>query len=381
MLTVGLLTPRSTLYPNLSTDWLQSMKANLHRDGKEQELKFIYENIGFGIQEQEIYTRTEKLLLQDEADLVILFAEPGIGQLLAPLFNATGKLLLLVNFGANFPENWQPAPSVFTHSLNFCFQAGLTGQLAATQSGVETANVISYYDGGYRQCFSMLYSHQQHGGIPQYNYITSLRTAEFTLAPLTAYLEEHPEIRTLLCLFSGDQSERFLEEAVPAQEKMNLNLFGSPMLFDGQIVQGDQQKSAVVRGYIPWHASLDNEGNRSFLETLGKSGPVKANYFSLLGWETGLLIQLVLSHPETRNGAALAELIQKEKPVSPRGQLFADIYTQHSYTIPLLARRNSDFSVELEGTLTDVATDWTGFTHIKLGPGENSSWRNTYLCI
>jgi branched-chain amino acid transport system substrate-binding protein len=86
---------------------------------------------------------------------VIVFADESIQEMLEPLFTASNKILLMVNMGAGYPDNWQSAPTTITHSLNFCWHAALSGTLAA-KANKNVINAISYYDGGYRQCFSML---------------------------------------------------------------------------------------------------------------------------------------------------------------------------------------------------------------------------------
>lgn len=131
MLRIGLLLPCSTLFPSLGLDFNNGIKEFLKSYVINDDVSFIMDNIGFGINEQEVYTKAEKMLLQDDVDVLILFADSRIAELLQPLFTACHKILLVVNFGANFPENWTPAPTTITHSLNFCWHARLTGQLAA----------------------------------------------------------------------------------------------------------------------------------------------------------------------------------------------------------------------------------------------------------
>ncbi|MBK7432606.1 MAG: hypothetical protein IPI66_01085 [Chitinophagaceae bacterium] len=113
--------PRSTLFPSLGMELLNGIKLFLKEQGLSGSVQWITDNIGFGTNEADIYAKAEKMLLQEEADLVILCADTTITEMLQPLFTASDKILLAVNFGANFPENWTPAPTTVTHSLNFAF--------------------------------------------------------------------------------------------------------------------------------------------------------------------------------------------------------------------------------------------------------------------
>jgi branched-chain amino acid transport system substrate-binding protein len=380
MLKVGLLTPRSTLFPALSTEWLTGLKLFLKHRGMSEKISLSIDNIGFGINEQEIYSKAEKLVLQEDYDVVVLFADNHAADMLKPLFTAVGKLLLVVNFGANFPDSWEASPFVLYHSLNFCFHAGLTGKLAASGHSKEAINVLSYYDGGYRQCFCMLNSHQSHGGIPVLNHITQLRLNEFTLNPVAEFLDNNAGTQNLICLFAGEQAERFYQEIIPICKKHQLCLFVSPMMFDETIKTGGENNEINVTGYIPWHSSLDNDANRIFKDVYHSATGKKVNYFSLLGWETGILLATII---EKQGGdpATLISSLTNENLNSPRGWLKLDARTHHTYGTVYLAKLIAGSAIVVQKESENMQKEWGLFTQIKLAPGESSSWRNTYLCI
>ncbi len=385
MLRIGILLPRSTLFPSLGLDILNGLKEQLKQQQVFDHIKLITDNIGFGIEEQEIYTKAEKMLLQDDADIVILCADTRITEMLQPLFTASNKILLGVNFGANFPESWQPAPTTIIHSLNFCQLAGTTGKLAAEENeNKEAINLISYYDGGYRQCYCMLTAHQLAGGAAAFNHITSIRLNDFTLEPVVAFIKENPAVKNLLCLFSGDHAERFYKEIVPLQKEFGLNLYVSPMMFEASLKRslGESFSIGQAKGYIPWHASLENEGNKEFLKIFSGAAGRSANYFSLLGWDTGLMIAEIYRQHQSGNTDAVAVIVSLTRLSfnSPRGWMKIDPVTLHSYGPSYLAncRNNLDITIESEANSEE---EWRSFTSQKTLKGESSGWKNTYLCI
>ena len=93
MITAGILMPRSTLYPSLGHDWLNGIKNQLKSCDRYAQIKLLTDNIGFGTNEQEIYSRAEKMLLEEDADVVVLFADTAMGTMLSPLFAATDSRL------------------------------------------------------------------------------------------------------------------------------------------------------------------------------------------------------------------------------------------------------------------------------------------------
>lgn len=385
MLRTGILMPRSTLFPTLGLDLLNGLKENLKKQKLFDEVKLVIDNIGFGVNEQEIYSKAEKMLLQDDLDMVILCADTRITELLQPLFTASNKILLVVNFGANFPDSWQPGQTTITHSLNFCLHAGLTGKLAARETNKQAVNTASYYDGGYRQCFCMLNSHQVNGGIPRYNHITNINLTEFTLDPIASFLEQNNDVNTLLCLFAGDQAEKFYQDVSVLQKKYDLNLYVSPMMLDASLKKslGDEFSIDKVKGYVPWHLSLDNEANTLFKETYSAATGNPVNYFSLLGWETGLIVSEICSQNNSGNTNA-TKIVQSLTAISfgsPRGWMKIDAATQHSYGPAYLAACKSNLDITVVNEAENSEAEWKAFTNEKLPAGENSSWRNTYLCI
>lgn len=378
MLRIGILMPRSSLFPSLGLDMLNGLKQCLKQQGIFDETKLLTDNIGFGIEEPEIYTKAEKMLLQEDADIVIVCADVRIGEMLQPLFTASNKILMMVHFGANLPDSWQPAPTTITHSLNFCLHSGLTGKLAAGETNKQTVNMISYYDGGYHQCYSMLTNHQANGGVPRFNHITHLKLSEFNIQPVIPFLEENTDVQTLLCLFSGDQAERFYQEISPVQEQFNLRLYVTPMMLEDSLKTslGEGFSIQQVKGYIPWHPSLDNEHNQAFKKN-------KANYFSVLGWDAALIITELF--PALNNGEqnvhALIQSLAAKTFNSPRGWLKIDAATQYTYGPSYLASCRDNFDISIGPEVNNIDDEWTAFKKTAMPAGESSGWRNTYLCI
>lgn len=384
MLRIGILLPRSTIYPSIGLDMLHGVKTYLKTHQLIDQVQLFTDNIGFGIDEADIYTKAEKMLLQEDAQIVIVCADERIQELLKPIFTATNKILIMLNLGANLPETWSTAPTCITHSLNFCFHAWLTGKEAANAASKEAVNIISYYDGGYRVCYSLLNSHQQNGGVPAYNYVTKLKLAEFDLQPIDAFLTENKEVKTALCLFSGEQAVQFYQDIKPIQQKHSLTLYGSAMMQAPTLKKELPADFSFVDmlAFVPWYSELPNAANQIFKEKIAAGGHQPANYFSLLGWETGILIAQML--PLFESGMAAVEMVQQLMAASfetPRGRVSIDAHTHYSYGNAWLVKTNEQFSATVVKELTDVEASWTAFTSEPGLKGEISSWRNTYLCI
>jgi branched-chain amino acid transport system substrate-binding protein len=385
MFHIGILMPRSTLIPALGLDILNGIKQNLKRYQVLDDIKFTTDNIGFGVNEQDIYTKAEALILASDVDIVVAIADVRMTEMLHPLFAASNKILLVLNFGANFPDSWQAPSTTICHSLNFSFQTWLTGALAARKENKNAANVLSYYDAGYRQVYSMMTSHQTNAGVPTYNHITHLKLEEFTLKPLEQFLQQNIETKTLLCLFAAEQAEKFYTKIISIQQALQLDLFVSPMMLDEtlkEVLPADINIQSV-QGYVPWHSSLDNEENVLFKETIKAATNKPANYFSLLGWEAGIVINEIISTKTTDNIVAadmvssLTKLIFK----SPRGIFKIDHASHQSYGSAYVASCKDSLDVNIETSLENIDEAWLKFKAEMHVEGDDAGWKNTYLCI
>ncbi len=385
MFHIGILMPRSTLIPTLGLDILNGIKQNLKRHQVLNDIKFTTDNIGFGVNEQEVYTKAEALILTADVDMVVAIADVRMTEMLNPLFAASNKILLVLNFGENFPDSWQAPSTTICHSLNFSFHTWLTGALATSKENKNAANVLSYYDAGYRQVYSMLTSHQTNAGIPTYNHVTHLKLAEFTLKPLEQFLQKNKDTKTLLCLFAAEQAEKFYQEIIPLQKALQLELFVSPMMLDETLkeVLPIDLKIQSTQGYIPWHSSLENEENTLFKETISTETGKAANYFSLLGWEAGCIIAEIISTKNTSNIAAadIVTSLTKLTFKSPRGAFKIDAASHQSYGSAYLASCKNNLEITIEDTLEDMDEAWLKFKAEMQVEGDGAGWKNTYLCI
>jgi hypothetical protein len=128
---------------------------------------------------------------------------------------------------------------------------------------------------------------------------------------------------------------------------------------------------------MPWFASLENEANQILLKNCTRP----ATMFSLLGWETAMVMQIILqrgSAGSTTSEAIIAHL--KETALnSPRGIIQMDAETQF-YIAPVARYELKAGSSIPEIIWTDnVEKEWRAFTAVPT-EGAVTGWTNTYLC-
>lgn len=385
MLQTGILLPRSTLFPSIGIDILNGIRNAWEYQGISDDITLKIDNIGFGIDEDEIYRIAEKMVLQDNLDVVMVCGDIRIEELLRPLFTASGKILLIVNMGANTPESWQPAPTTINHSLNFCINNLLTSGLAVQDEDKRAAYSASYYDAGYRQVFHMMNGHQIQGGIPVYTHVTNLKNENFTLQPLEEFLNNDPELKKLFCIFCADQAELFYDYITRLTAKDRLQFYVAPMMLEESLLASLPKDifPLSVQGYIPWHSSLENESNKAFSNWMLEKAGKKPDIFLLLGWETGFITgHIAKLHKEgIRNGAAIVKSCTETTFTSPRGWLKIDPETNFTYAPARLAKVIANNKLEIGPDNNDTLAALNIMKQPSNATGEATGWRNTYLCI
>lgn len=382
MFTIGLLLPGSTLYPSIGMDFLQGMRAGF-KFHQYLTTDIKVELISFGLKDDEIYAAAERLLLVSNADVLVAYGGDHHAEKLAPLCAAAGKLLLVTNGGASYPFFKETISHTIFHSFNDCLCSFLTGRYAARQEGGHGGILAtSFFDGGYTHAHAMSNAFMLTGGQIMHNYVSHYKKEEFNTDTLTTFIQDNPDTRKLLAVYSGDMARLFWEKMMPVQQEHNLQWYVSPMMFD--TTPGDFAESRPAApdmcGYTNWLPVLENEANQEFMQYYRIEHSKEANFFSMQGWESA---RLVMQYLEIRQGAAGTEaaidLLKAKKINSPRGELVLN-ELGHIIGPAHFASSTGNLQVSITGTITDIEPVWAEMC-AQIPTDAVSSWRNTYLCI
>ncbi|MFN8244571.1 MAG: ABC transporter substrate-binding protein [Ferruginibacter sp.] len=383
MLKTGFLLPRSTIYPVIGYDFLDGFKSYFNTGDAGNLPGIITHNIGFGIDEAEVYSKNEELLLKDNVDVVIAFMDSRSAEMIQPLFAATGKILLLVNMGAHYSFDSTPGDCTINHTFNVAFNSWLTGKLAADENHKRALFATSYYDAGYLQCFAMATRYlAEAGNTIVHNYVSHFKKNLFSISSIEEYLATDPQTNTVLGLFSGDVSPLLYKEISRLQQTRELHFYVSPMMLEESLrpQPGHELPLKNIKGYTAWNSQLPNQANQVFMNEFARFSGRTPGIFSLLGWETAAILYEIekLREAGTR-GVNLVKEVLAMKLESPRGWLRFDADTHQSYSPAYLLSVSDNFSIAIQDTLEETTEERTKFTRSK-PVGESSGWRNTYLC-
>lgn len=370
---IGFLLPRSSEFPSMAFDLLDGLRTHLPLLGLDDSQVFT-QNIGFGEDAGAVYSAAERLVMENDVQLIIAYATSLNAELLYPLADTTGKPFLFVDAGMEFFE-MPPNPNCFhitLQGLEACVQ--LARQAGAVGNAIYSAT--SFLDGGYRSVWAFEKGLQAGGASFSGHFVSHYQPADFTLAPFTQQIASG-QSQAVLASFSSYLNQLFLTKLKDEPEAArSLPFYCGPFMADETLLQTVPFPGGTYNTIVPWAASLANAANDEFLATILAEKKKKANLFHLLGWEAATAAKQILQH-----GVATLPGWSYE---SPRGTVTFHPETHCAYA-PLssgliVAGENGNCALQLTGTAAVSADDHRKLFFMKPEEGF-SRWRNNYFCI
>jgi branched-chain amino acid transport system substrate-binding protein len=380
---LGILYPRSNAHPGLMADFMDGIKAAINHTEMHQHIRISSESIAFGGNEKEVYEKAEKILVLEAVDILVAYIDLRVLELIKPLLYASGKLVLVVNPGANYPQNWVPQPNIICLTLQHGFLCWLTGKLAIEKKKLNAVMATSFYDCGYLHTAAMVKGFAGSGQQVRFNYVNNQRYDDsFHIQELTDYLSSTNDTNSLLCVFDSLPASMFYSRLNTFPNAGNLDLFVSPMMLEPKAVEHTSEGfNFSIYGYQPWHSLIENNANSFFTKNYRQQTNREVTVFSLLGWETALIIHQIFKNGSDNyaDGTAVAESLKEIVIDSPRGEMRLDEETNYFVTPVIKCSLPANTSEMLTQTVNDPQAEWEAFVSDPV-EGATSGWNNTYLC-
>ena len=374
----GLLLPRSNVYPAIAADLTVALRLCLKQAGNEAAVTFVSENISFGGSEKEVYDKAEKLLLIENVDVLIAYIDMKVIPILEPLIFSTGKLLIVLNAGANYPSKKLPQPGIIYLTQQHSFLCSKTGRLAGSGNGIYAT---TFYDCGYMHGAALAEGFTQAGGNILFNYINRDKYDEsFGIGELISFLQTVKEdTLNMLCIFDEEPARLFYKKLNEYGQAEKLCLFVSPrMLTQAAIAEGSYRFG--IEGYTTWLPQSDDPETNHFT-SLFKDHKKAPSAFSLSGWQAGLLLNEILKLKKTTiQGEEIMAEIKDELLICPGASMQLDSDTNFYIAEKIYKCRLPPGAEELIISEEKTSrTDWDSFVQSQ-NDLPSSGWTNTYLC-
>ncbi|MBS7255792.1 ABC transporter substrate-binding protein [Flavobacterium branchiicola] len=372
---IALLLPRSVIYPSMSFDIMDGFKSSLKKIGIDEKYEIVTANIGVGGNNKEIYDCSEQFLLNG-TDIIIAYINPASAEFIQPLFENSGKLLIVLDSGYHFQSFEKKLSNVYFISLEGSLCSRAIARKAIEEGTNNFAFTCSFYDAGYRSSYTYSTAVEDKGIAISYNHVTPLKRADLNLSPLEEYIEKNTDV-SLFTSFCGDMAEDFFRASSQLKNIASCKTYGS-----GFTAEELWLNKIPYPGYnwscaIPWSINTINKENEDFVFTMQNIKKQKANLFSLLGWEAALFI--ANSNDNSLDNIAIN---------SPRGTVFMNPETGFSeaplyYATVTKNEETGNCLLEdiAEVTHLDEERKRLRYHILEAQNIPSNSWFNSYACL
>jgi len=375
---LGLLLPTSKLYPSLMIDFSAGVRMAISEHGLDDDIEIIFENIHQGTDKNLILNAVNKLVLQHQTEVNILFANFLLMEDIASSLNALSRPLLVTNMGGNIPNQFESGDFIFSNSFALWESAHLAGVWGAKKFGKKVAHGSYFYEAGYGIYRSFCEGLKKSEGEIIFNQVSEFNPDPNDFSNFMKQMQvETPDF--LYMLYSERDAVDFLNKLTNSEYNGKYPIVTSGVMLNDEITSKVDKPIKKIYNISSWDASDKTEANQKFVQKYKKQTGNYANYFALLGYECATAVcEAFKSDNWSKNGGDQATAIRSCKFESPRGELsFAEFnmvqVDHHVYTIDENHKRS-----RME-TIGQLPSRTEGIEASKL-ENNPAGWFQPYLC-
>jgi branched-chain amino acid transport system substrate-binding protein len=374
-LRIGVFLPKSDMFPKLSIAFLNGIKLPFKSLASNQIMpQFVYEGIGNG-SDDAVFNTIEKMLLQDEADVIVCFCSYFLLDRLTLIANTHQKPIFHVTLGARVLKKVHYSPYMIHQSLNLSHGCYLSGQLGVEKFGKRVAMLSSFYDGGYHMAEAFYNGLLDSGGEVVYNHVSPLDYQSETFETLIVKLQTiKPDF--VFMIFSYNEAKKML--AVLHENGFDdLPAIAIPLMTNEGLLT-----HAIYPNNILTLASWAFDSNDTVMNDF------KANYHTryeenpdimgLLGFEIGSMIANCIQN-EGHLPNRIGDYFKNVTINSPRGVLILSAFneTVADFKLRKLENLNDTYRNSVIETINNYDTMPL---YEKMAEVLDTGWNNPYIC-
>lgn len=371
-LKLGWLIPYSGIFRNLKHDLVKGFQTAFAAEHPDMTIESYPEFIQTGGQKP-AEDALKKLLLYEQVDLVIGVLSSKVVLNLLPQINQGHTPLIFMNLGADIPVKALSGDLLFYNSMHLWKSQWSLGRWAQNAYGGEPAINMSLYESGYGLHESFKGGIAAAGASTLKLNVTRSETAIADITPLIDYInDQRPSYAHVL--LSGREGTQFLQELQKAG--LDIPLTTTPYLTTS-VTREDIPPGIRLHSAATWFPTLDSPANWLFHERYIRQTGETPNSFSLLAYETGLVLAAALQHGH----AELAKRLKETNVIGPRGEigLSTSPLTTAQPTYIWSTTTGADEKKVLEQCPgREVEWDHPSFINNEY---YTTGWQNPYLCV
>jgi branched-chain amino acid transport system substrate-binding protein len=381
---IGILTPFSNVYPYYGHHLTAGVLLGIYPGAvKKNEIQFIpvYTKMGDPASTLEAVNR---MVFFEQCDIISgLISYKSIPSII-PVIERHNKLGFFVDMGECIPWFNHLSPRVFYSSQQVWQTQYALGNWAAREYGDGGMMVMSIYEAGYHINSTFNKGATDAGVSPLNMHVVPYDKNNPQNLDLDEFFEKlkkdpPPYVHAI---FAGSLGNEFLQRWKDSGFHKNIPLVVVENMVYNDLLDDVASLDLELISAGTWSRNDENSRNTEFVKRFEKHAGQPTNVFALLGYEAGLAIREIKTLAVKRDWNKVAELLQKEYVMGPRGE--RNFYPQSGFSLPVTdiisvkTSLNKIFKTVI-GQGKGLRFDSAEFKEIH--EGTISGWQNPYLCI
>lgn len=375
-LKIGILLVHSNVYPTIGRDFVDGLELAL--DNAPYEI--IVEGIGLGADMDQITASVQKLVNQHRVHVLTGLLGHHLIENLVALVDNLGVPMVYSDLGAKLPIGAKPKPHIFCNSFNMCHSSFLAGKYLAEQGLRKVAYSSCFYEVGYG--FTQAFEQGLYGAGGEFtgHFITPHTPRENEADMMEQFMgDAKPD--AIYAQYSGIFAQEHATFITQNKVALQYPMFASHFAVEDKVLAqfpGIFDQTCFVTS---WQPEDENPANQQFIEAYNEQYDRVPTAFSLLGFENGKALALVIGSVQKQTASELRRAFETVRFESPRGEfnfhpdthrtsmnqaLWRIEATKEAYTKQRMAQFDNQHGLTLEWINKDGAL-----------PG---GWYNAYLC-
>jgi hypothetical protein len=382
-LRIGFLYPYSGVFNKLKTDFKSGFDLALNKELPAFEIESISEYIHMGDQKQ-VDKSINKLITFDDVDLIIGVVGTKVILNAREIYEKYKIPVIVNNLGGYIPTYSFRSEYLFYNSLDLWKSEFAMGKWSQSQFGGVPSVSISIYEAGYNlhECYRLG---------------SAMAGAPYLKMDITKNIHGEPDTFPLInslmlnspghahVLLSGREGTQFLDYYKKTSLLNNIPLSANPFMVDDCLQISNREVSHVFSA-CTWSYLLENNANRGFIEMFESCYSKSPNAYSMLAYETGLVLCEALKDITDRNltGELLAKKLEEARGEGPRGEIRIStmpVKANHPVYIRKSFYDHKTAGVKNEVIDMDEGINWDHPDVLNAAYQNTSGWENPYLCV
>lgn len=369
---IGILIPKSQQYPSLDKDFIRGLKLN------NLNVKFFVESIGVGADEKLIIDKIQKLNFQEDVSIIIGF----MGHCnMSEVYNYASNndiLFLAADLGATTPYRTSEYEGIFINSLGLTDSCYYLGQYF-TAKKYQIASSTSFYDSGYGLLAALEYAFKEKNQFTGH-YITPFMPRENEALHMDHTINTQ-QPNAVFAFYSGlyaEENATFLKQNKLTQK---YPFYVTPFFINDKILEEYKNNPSELYVVSSWMQNDTTSTNfTSLYKEVYKEIP---SFFSVLGYENGLILKNILLNADSLKTSSLIEEMYKLDIDGPRGNIRFDTTTNRTLFNHYIYQLNLDSFNTISFRKIETLLNDGGFIKAFASltkPHHIGGWDNAYLC-